>query len=223
MGVNDAASDTTRTPTSSTLKSNRLLLKLAGGKDASVAAAPTDPFKTNRFLAQFAKQTSGDSNVPTDGAVDPFKTNRFLAKFAATASGDDDGGGGGPRSGKSLWQKAKGVKMLARAKLSAEEAERIRRSKLVPFGHRYICIRWTIAWTINLAAFVLLLAINFVYGVLHKPDVFMVVLAAWGAALVQTFLIVEPAEVLGMVLLPGLANHPLVAQCRAQCKELGFI
>ena len=188
-----------------------------------MGAAPSDPFKTNRFLAQFAKQTtegSGDANAKAD----PFKSNRFLAKFAAKASGGGDGeDGSGPRDGKSLWQKAKGVKMMARAKLSAEEAERIRRSKLVPFSSRYICIRWTIAWTLNLAGFVLLLAINFTYGVLHKPEVFKIVLVAWAAALIQTFFIVEPAEVLGMVLVPGLANHPLIANCRANLKEYGFI
>jgi len=125
--------------------------------------------------------------------------------------------------GKALWQKAKGVKMMARVKVSAEEAERIRRSKLVPFGKRYICMRWTIGWILNSAIFAILWLMNFIFGVLHGPEKFVVVLVAWAAALFQTWVIVEPSNVLALVLLPNLMEHPAVAKCMHFCQEYGFI
>jgi hypothetical protein len=153
----------------------------------------------------------------------------FLRRLAESAGKAPDTT---PTSGKGLtrlnaqqglWNRAKGVKMVGRAKISKEDAERIRRSKLVPFGKTYIKIRWYLGWFINLTIFLALWLLNYIYGALHGPQKFLVVMVAWAAALFQTFIIVEPTEVLGIVLLPGLAEHPCVAKCRANLKEYGFI
>jgi len=108
-------------------------------------------------------------------------------------------------------------------KISADEAERIRRSKLVPFSRRYILLRWAIGWILNVIFFAMLWIINLTYGVLHGPAEFTQVLLAWGLALFQTFIIVEPSEVLALVLMPSIADNPCVVRCRTQCKDLGFI
>ena len=161
------------------------------------------------------------------------KQNTFLAKFASKIQDGDDedtkqGLGStlkddGPTKGKKLWGKAKGVRMMTKAKLSAEDAERIRRSKLVPFSRKYILCRWTIGWIINLTIFAILWLGNFIYGVLHGPQSFREVLVAWAAALFQTWIIVEPSNVLALVLLPSVAEHPWVAKCYACAGEYGFI
>ena len=158
------------------------------------------------------------------------QTNRFLAGFAAKVDGggEADGGGegddaGGKSRGKALWSKAKGVVTTTRMKVSAEEAERIRRSKLVPFSRRYILLRWTIGWIIMIAIFIILMLFNFMYGVKFGGADATAILISWGAACIQTFLIVEPSEVLGLVLLPSVAENKYVAWCRTNLKEYGFI
>ena len=108
-------------------------------------------------------------------------------------------------------------------KVSAEEAERIRRSKLVPFSRRYILLRWTLGWIIMIAIFIILMLFNFMYGVKFGGADATAILISWGAACIQTFLIVEPSEVLGLVLLPSVAENKYVAWCRTNLKEYGFI
>ena len=98
-----------------------------------------------------------------------------------------------------------------------------RSSKLVPFSRKYILCRWTIGWIINLTIFAILWLGNFIYGVLHGPQSFREVLVAWAAALFQTWIIVEPSNVLALVLLPSVAEHPWVAKCYACAGEYGFI
>jgi len=195
----------------------------AGGGDAPAAPA----VKNAALLKAFG---GGGGAAPVDEAS-AFKNNKFLARFAAKVGGEDEGaegdggegkaggGAGGMSRGKALWQKAKGVRVMTKAKVSAEEAERIRRSKLVPFGKRYILIRWTIGWIINLTIFAILWLMNFIFGVMHGPEEFVVVLVCWGAALFQTFVIVEPSQVLALVLTPHLVEHPVVGKCFACYKE----
>ena len=65
--------------------------------------------------------------------------------------------------------------------------------------------------------------LNFIFDVLHGPEKFEVVLIAWGAALFQTWIVVEPSEVLALTLVPNIAEHPLIAKCKYHLKELGFI
>ena len=95
------------------------------------------------------------------------------------------------------------------------------RSKLVPFSRKYILPldHWLI---INLTIFAILW-LGMVYGVLHGPQSFREVLVAWAAALFQTWIIVEPSNVLALVLLPSVAEHPWVAKCYACAGEYGFI
>jgi hypothetical protein len=127
------------------------------------------------------------------------------------------------RDAKAMWQKAKGVKMIQRAKLSVEEAERLKRSTLVPFSHGYILFRWTCGWIFNLSVFVGSWLVCWIYGVTFGPVAFGSILLAWGLALFQTFVIVEPAEVIGIVVFPSIAENKYVAKCRHFLKEYGFI
>ena len=155
-------------------------------------------------------------------------SNRFLAQFASKVQGEEgDAPAGdapaGMSRGKALWQRAKGVKVIARAKLSAEEADRIRRSKLVPFTRRYILLRWTTGWIINIVIFVVLWLVCFIYGVTFGETTMNSILLAWVAALVQTFLLVEPSEVLALVLIPSIADNACVVKCRTELKNYGFI
>ena len=125
-----------------------------------------------------------------------------------------------------MWAKAKKVNAIQfakKAKMSAEEAERIRRSKLVPFSRPYILTRWTIGWIINIVIYVVLFLFNFIYGVLHGPLTMDSILLAWVAGLFQTFVIVEPSEVLALVLIPSVADNKYVAKCKGNLKEYGFI
>lgn len=128
-----------------------------------------------------------------------------------------------PRSGKALWKKTKVVTTVQRARISAEEAERMKRSQLVPFSRPYVVFRWVLCWLINLTVFAFLWIINYSYGVLFGPKAFVSIMYAWFAALIQTFGMVEPAEVLLIVLLPGLMEWGPIAKLRANLKEYGFI
>ena len=168
----------------------------------ALGAADADVFK-NRFLKHFAKNVRGDGN----------------------GAGGDGSHGGGPAkpTGKQLWARAKAIQMMKRAKVSADEADRIRRSKLVPFSRKYILLRWTIGWAINLAVFVVLWLLNFMYGVFHGAPTMDSILLAWVAGLFQTFIIVEPSEVLAIVLIPSISENHYIAKCKANLKEYGFI
>ena len=212
---------------------NRFLKRLANDVSSNAAAESSEdaPCKSSALLKAFGKKPdtcSSEGGAPV--GADAFKSNRFLARFAAKiqegedAENVDDGEGGARVSkGKALWLKAKGVRMVSKAKVSAEEAQRIRRSKLVPFSRKYILCRWTIGWIINILIFAILWLGNFIYGVLHGPSTFQEVLIAWGVALFQTWVIVEPSQVLGLTLLPAVAEHPTVAKCIFYAKEYGFI
>ena len=57
----------------------------------------------------------------------------------------------------------------------------------------------------------------------HGPQKFQVVMAAWLAALFQTFIVVEPTIIGGIVMFPSIANHPAIAKCINCLKEYGFI
>jgi len=223
-------------PAASPLKSNRLLLRLAAkNAEATEDASPAAP--ANKLLLKAfggAAAAGASSTVSGDGEQlpDVFKSNRFLAKFAGNVTGEggdagEDGdeakGDGGGSRGKALWRKAKGIKLVTRSKISAEEAERIRRSKLVPFSRRYILLRWTIGWGINIAIFIMLALGNYVYGSMFGPITMHGIIMAWVAGLFQTFVIVEPAQVVGLVLLPSVANNKYVGKIITNCKEYGCI
>ena len=220
---------------------NKFLARLAaaqaadggGGGGAPAGGGPSGA-KPNPLLLKAFGGAAGGGGAPAVGGADAdvFKKNRFLAQFANKVQGgeegdDGDGGAGGgegkKRTGKQLWQRAKGVKMMTRVKVSADEAERIRRSKLVPFSRKYILMRWTIGWLINIVFFVFCWLLNFMYGVFHGPPTMDSILLAWVAGLFQTFIIVEPSEVLALVLIPSIAENACIAKCKANAKEYGFI
>jgi len=145
----------------------------------------------------------------------------------ASVDGLDDEADGreskGNRRTTKAWEKVRAVQAIKRAQISVEQAERVRRSKLVPFSHKYVMFRWITCWVINLAVFVVLWLGNYTFGATFGVDVMNSVLIAWAAGLFQTFCIVEPAEVLGLVLLPSLAECSVIAKCRSDLKEYGFI
>ena len=111
----------------------------------------------------------------------------------------------------------------SKAKISADEAERIRRSKLVPFSRRYIMLRWTLGWMANVILFILMWGVVYVYGVTFGPLSTGSIVQAWFIGLGQTFLVVEPSEVLGLVLLPSIADNKCVVWWRTKMKDWGFI
>ena len=219
--------------TPAALRKNRFLQRLAAGSAASEdssAPAPAAACNNKLLMKTFGGgggAAPGAKSGGAEGEAAAFSSNKFLARFAASIKEDEGAGGDGAqvgkRNGKKLWQKARAVKMTSRAKISAEEAERIRRSKLVPFTRKYILLRWTIGWILNCVLFAMLWIINLTYGVMFGPAEFQVILYAWAAALFQTFIIVEPSEVLALVLMPSIADNPCIVKCRTQLKDLGFI
>ena len=227
-GLAAARSDEADAPAAApAARGNAMLIKAFGG--GAAGGAPAGAGAGGNKLLMKAFGGGGAAGAPAaGGAGDVFKSNRFLAQFASKVQGEEgDAPAGdapaGMSRGKALWQRAKGVKVIARAKLSAEEADRIRRSKLVPFTRRYILLRWTTGWIINIVIFVVLWLVCFIYGVTFGETTMNSILLAWVAALVQTFLLVEPSEVLALVLIPSIADNACVVKCRTQLKDLGFI
>ena len=93
---------------------------------------------------------------------------------------------------------------------------------LIPFSRPYILFRWTLGWIFNAIFYLLLCAINFIYGVKAGGTEFGNVMVAWGAALALTWLVTEPAEIAGLVLLPFIAENRHVACCLENAKYYGF-
>ena len=83
-------------------------------------------------------------------------------------------------------------------------------------------LRFTLAWVINLISYTAACLIVLIYGALFEAPAFNELLLAWVAALVFTWLVIEPAEVLGLVLLPSVQKNGMLMSCRQQCKDLGF-
>ena len=94
---------------------------------------------------------------------------------------------------------------------------------LHPPARAAISGHFTLAWLLNVAAYLAACVIALVFGVLFAAPAFTELLLAWLAALLFTWLVVEPSEVLALVLLPGLTNSKRMAKCRATCKDLGFV
>jgi len=193
-------------------------------KAAPTADAPAAKSKSN---SDDDDDTNGPTQVPVWATFKKPESDgekrdgaRFLNALKAAGGGDSDAEGG--RKGK-MWEKVRAIQAIKRAQISAEEAERQRRSKLVPFSHKYVMFRWITCWTINLTVFIILWLGNYTFGATFGVDVMESILIAWAAGLFQTFIIVEPAEVLGLVLLPSLAECSCIAKCRNDLKEYGFI
>lgn len=110
----------------------------------------------------------------------------------------------------------------ARAELKAKEAERQKRMTLIPFSRRYAIFRWTCGWFVNIMFYIILCAMDFIYGVQTGSVQFGQVMIAWGAALIFTYLVVEPAEILGIVFLPFIAENEYVVYCQDKAKYYGL-
>ena len=82
--------------------------------------------------------------------------------------------------------------------------------------------RFCLAWSINSSLYVVACIVCLVYGVIFSAPAFTELLLAWTAALIFTWAVVEPSEVLGIVLFPFLSNNQVVMSCRGTCKDLGF-
>ena len=148
------------------------------------------------------------------------KTIRSVVVFLVVVAPDDHGGEGVSK-GKALWMKAKGVKMITKSKVSAEEAQRIRRSKLVPFSRQYHWLRWTLATLSNLGIFVLIIAWTW-----NEARTL-----AFGAELVLVnclfifcfFLLSQALQIVLLVLLPSVKDNSCIAYVKLRAMEYGFI
>jgi len=160
---------------------------------------------------------------------DPMKSNRFLAAFGAK------GGEGISTEAGSLWKVGKMADMskslkaahlsaaFSKPKLTAEEKERKRRASLIPFSRNYVLFRSAICWLANFVIFANLWVWNYVFGATFGPVMFTSILYAWGLALFNTWIIVEPSEVLALILVPGIAKNKYVVRIKTKLKNWGFI
>ena len=130
------------------------------------------------------------------------------------------------------WQRAGSFTAALRSKremlndeekaVATKEAERRKRMTLIPFSRSYVIFRWWCGWLFNLIFYVLLCAVNFIYGVQTGSVQFGQVMLAWLAALIFTYLVVEPAEIFGIVFLPAIAENKYVMWCQDRAKYYGL-
>ena len=81
-------------------------------------------------------------------------------------------------------------------------------------------VRFSLAWAFNVALYILACLVALTYGVMFGAPEFSELLIAWLAGLSFTWLVVEPAEVCGLVLCPKLLNNDYVERCRTKAKDL---
>ena len=108
------------------------------------------------------------------------------------------------------------------AERDAKEAERRKRMTLIPFSRRYVLFRWTCGWLFNVLYYVILCLMDFIYGVQAGSVQFGQVMVSWLAALIFTYLVIEPAEIFGIVFLPILAQNKYVAYLQDRAKYYGL-
>ena len=88
--------------------------------------------------------------------------------------------------------------------------------------HPLVITRWSLpAYPLPSAQAACVIAL--VFGVLFAAPAFTELLLAWLAALLFTWLVIEPSEVLALVLLPSITKSKRLMACRATCKDLGFV
>ena len=93
---------------------------------------------------------------------------------------------------------------------------------LIPFSRPYVLFRWSLGWLLNLVFYIMLCGMNFIYGVQQGSVAFGQAMLAWMAALIFTYLVIEPAEIAGLVFLPALAENKYVAWCQDRGKYYGL-
>ena len=97
-----------------------------------------------------------------------------------------------------------------------------RQSKWVRLGPRMHLARYTAAWTFNILLFLVLCLFALAYGIAMGAPEVQTVVFAWIACLIFTWAIIEPGEVLALILFPQLANNDRIMACREKLKDLGI-
>ena len=78
------------------------------------------------------------------------------------------------------------------------------------------------AWGLNILVYLLSCWVALTFAVKFSQPQFATLLLAWLAGLIFTWGVIEPSEVLGLVLFPRLANNDHIMKCREKCKETGI-
>ena len=112
--------------------------------------------------------------------------------------------------------------MFGRFPLTASQLSGKAAARWVTMHPKLHLFRFCLAWGINVAVYVLACLVALVYGVTFQAPAFTELLLAWLAGLIFTWAVIEPSEVLGLVLFPSLANSGPLAACRDKCKAAGF-
>ena len=79
-----------------------------------------------------------------------------------------------------------------------------------------------LVWILNFSISLVFCILALSYGVVLGAPTFDMLLLAWVAGLIFTWTVIEPSEVLGMVLLPMASESDRVQRCRNKLKELGI-
>ena len=85
------------------------------------------------------------------------------------------------------------------------------------------CARLTLAWVFNIAFYLIMCWFTYTYASLFGPEETNGWLMSFVLASGNAWLIIEPFEVLLLVMLPFLLDNKYVANCRDTAKELGLI
>ena len=174
--------------------------------------------------AERRKRKAREARESNRLTFDP-RTGRWSTYGDATRRGGSKGGGK-----PSMRLKATTASLLKRraprgtrgASSPAAVQQALESRRFKPMNRRLHLLRFLLAWLLNLAVYLAACIVSLTYGVLFEPPALRELLFAWLAALVFTWLVVEPGEIVGMVLFPRLFNNRRIAACRAKCKELGI-
>ena len=83
--------------------------------------------------------------------------------------------------------------------------------------------RLTLAWVFNIAFYLIMCWFTYTYASLFGPEETNGWLMSFVLASGNAWLIIEPFEVLLLVMLPFILDNKYVANCRDTAKELGLI
>jgi hypothetical protein len=174
-----------------------------------------------------AKAAKGSSKAGRKGRAPPRPSLKEMLARAAAEDAGRPGEGGVVKIGSFAdLVKAKQREehaLFGRFPLTAPNALQGRAaSRWITMHPRLHLFRFWLAWTINLGLYAAACVVCLAYGVLFSAPAFTELLVAWLLALGFTWAVVEPSEVLGIVLLPALSKNARVMACRAWCKDLGF-
>ena len=85
------------------------------------------------------------------------------------------------------------------------------------------CGRVTLAWVFNIAFYLIMCWFTYTYAILFGPEETNGWMMSFVLASGNAWLIIEPFEVVLIVMLPFLFDNKCVAKCRVTAKELGLI